>query len=461
MKLTDTFIRHVTANGKVQKHSDGGGLFLYVTPTGKKSWRLAYRFAGRQKLISLGPYPSVSLREAREKREDAKKLLREHVDPSEARRQAREAAAEAARNSFEDVAREWHAKYAGQWTNAYKQAVIRILEENLFPHIGKRPINAITPKELLAAIRRVEERGALTIAHKALRDTGRIFRYAVVTGRAEHDIAADLRGALAPTANGHHAAITEPAAVGELLSKVYAYEGNFFISRALRLAPLVFVRANELIRAEWTEINLEAAEWRIPAERMKMKQIHIVPLSRQALAIFRELYEKSGGGRFVFPGNRAGNDGPMYRGGPLRVLRQIGCATGEHTFHGFRSMASTLLNELGYNADWIERQLAHCERNGVRAAYNYAEYLPERRRMVQEYADYLDGLRFASDSAGAEKQADETEDIFGEMNTNVAIGKIDESAQITEKDTGWSEAYREKLRAAGYDGMDIMRAWYG
>lgn len=461
MKLADTFIRHVAANGKVQKHSDGGGLFLYVTPTGKKSWRLAYRFAGKQKLLSLGPYPSVSLREAREKREDAKKLLREHIDPSEARRQAREAAAEAARNSFEDVAREWYAKYSTKWVPSYQKAVIRILEENLFPSVGTRPINAITPRELLTVLRRVEERGALTIAHKALRDTGRIFRYAVVTGRAEHDIAADLRGALAPAVNGHHAAITDPAAVGELLRKIYAYEGNFFISRALRLAPLVFVRGNELIRAEWAEINLETAEWRIPAERMKMRQIHIVPLSRQALAIFRELHEKSGGGRFVFPGSRAGNDGPMYRGGPLRVLRQIGCATGEHTFHGFRSMASTLLNELGYNPDWIERQLAHCERNGVRAAYNYAEYLPERRRMVQEYADYLDNLRVASASAEAEKQADRTEDVFREMNTDVAIGKRDERAQITEKDTGWSDAYREKLRAAGYDGMDILQAWYG
>ncbi|WP_302580227.1 integrase arm-type DNA-binding domain-containing protein [uncultured Desulfovibrio sp.] len=461
MKLADTFIRHVVANGKVQKHSDGGGLFLYVTPTGKKSWRLAYRFAGRQKLISLGPYPSVSLREAREKREDAKKLLREHIDPSQARRQAREAAAEAARNSFEDVAREWYVKYSTKWVPSYRKTVIRILEENLFPYVGKRPINAITSRELLTVLRRVEERDALTIAHKALRDTGRIFRYAVVTGRAEHDIAADLRGALAPAANGHHAAITDPAGVGELLRNIYAYEGNFFISRALRLAPLVFVRGNELIRAEWAEVNLETAEWRIPAERMKMRQIHIVPLSHQALAIFQELHEKSGDGRFVFPGSRAGNDGPMYRGGPLRVLRQIGCATGEHTFHGFRSMASTLLNELGYNSDWIERQLAHCERNGVRAAYNYAEYLPERRRMVQEYADYLDNLRLASGSAGGEKHTGASEDVFRAMNTDVAIGKIDEHAQITENDTGWSEAYREKLRAAGYDGMDILQAWYG
>lgn len=388
----------------------------------------------------------MSLREAREKREDAKKLLREHIDPSEARRQARGAAAEAARNSFEDVAREWYAKYSTKWVPSYRKAVIRILEENLFPHIGKRPVNAITPRELLTVLRRVEERGALTIAHKALRDAGRIFRYAVVTGRVEHNIAADLRGALAPTANGHHAAITDPVAVGELLRKIHTYEGNFFISRALRLAPLVFILGNELIRAEWAEVNLEAAEWRIPAERMKMRQIHIVPLSRQALTIFHELYEKSGKGRFVFPGSREGNDGPMYRGGPLRVLRQIGCVTGEHTFHGFRSMASTLLNELGYNADWIERQLAHCERNGVRAAYNDAEYLPERRRMVQVYINYINELRCTSESAEQEKQADKPEDFFREMNTDVAIGEIGEHSQITEKDTGWSEAYREKLR---------------
>ena len=238
MDETDRYI-HTACHGQRQGTEALGrrGLFLYVTPTGKKSWRLAYRFAGRQKLISLGPYPSVSLREAREKREDAKKLLREHIDPSEARRQAREAAAEAARNSFEDVAREWYAKYSPKWVPSYQKAVIRILEENLFPHMGKRPINAITPRELLTVLRRMEERGALTIAHKALRDTGRIFRYAVVIGRAEHDIAADLRGALAPAANGHHAAITDPATVGELLRGIYAYEGNFLISRALRLAP--------------------------------------------------------------------------------------------------------------------------------------------------------------------------------------------------------------------------------
>ena len=395
MKLTDTFIRHVTGNDKVQKHSDGGGLFLYVTPTGKKSWRLAYRFAGKQKLLSLGPYPSVSLREAREKREEAKKLLREHIDPSEARRQAKEAAAEAARNSFEDVTREWYAKHSTQWVPAYRKTLLRILEDNLFPYIGRRPINAITPRELLAVIRRVEERGALTIAHKVLRDAGRVFRYAVTTGRAEYDVAASLRGALPPVRTQNHASITEPSAIGELLRHIYVYEDNFLISRALRLAPLVFVRINELIRAEWTEFNLEAAEWRIPAERMKMRQPHIVPLSRQALEIFRELHEKTGNGRFVFPAMRGRKEAPMYPRGPWRVLDQMQ-SCGKQTFHGFRSMASTLLNELGYNSDWIERQLAHSERNSVRAAYNYAQYLPERRRMLQEYADYLDELKTIS-----------------------------------------------------------------
>ena len=404
MKLTDTFIRHVTGNDKVQKHSDGGGLFLYVTPTGKKSWRLAYRFAGKQKLLSLGPYPSVSLREAREKREEAKKLLREHIDPSEARRQAKEAAAEAARNSFEDVTREWYAKHSTQWVPAYRKTLLRILEDNLFPYIGRRPTNAITPRELLAVIRRVEERGALTIAHKVLRDAGRVFRYAVTTGRAEYDVAASLRGALPPVRTQHHASITEPSAIGELLRHIYAYEDNFLISRALQLAPLVFVRINELIRAEWTEFNLEAAEWRIPAERMKMRQPHIVPLSRQALEIFRELHEKTGNDRFVFPAMRGRKEAPMYPRGPWRVLDQMRESCGKQTFHGFRSMASTLLNELGYNSDWIERQLAHSERNSVRAAYNYAQYLPERRRMLQEYADYLDRLR---DQASAEKTVKE------------------------------------------------------
>ena len=394
MKLTDTFIRRVNGNGKVQKHSDGGGLFLYVTPTGKKSWRMAYRFAGKQKLLSIGPYPTVGLREARDKREEAKKQLLANIDPSSAKREAKATAAEAALNSFEVVAKEWFDRYSTSWTPAYRRYMLQRLERNIFPYMGKRPIGSITARELLGVLRRVEERDALSVVHLALRECGRIFRDAIITGRAERDVAADLRGAFAPAPRGHRAAITEPAAVGELLRRIDAYEGNFFVSRALRIAPLVFVRAGELVKAEWEEFDFKAAEWRIPASRMKMKQQHIVPLSRQSLAILEELKEVSGGGRHVFPAAR--NDGDVPHLGtatPLRALQRLGYSKGEITFHGFRSMASTLLNELGYNRDWIERQLAHSELNSVRAAYNYAEYLPERRKMMGEWAEYLMELK--------------------------------------------------------------------
>jgi len=391
MKLTDTFIRRVSGNGKVQKHSDGGGLYLYVTPTGKKSWRMGYRFAGKQKLLTIGPYPTVGLREARDKREEAKKLLLANIDPSSAKQEAKAAAVEAASNSFEAVTREWFAKHSPSWTPIYRSMMMSRFEKNVFPYIGKRPIGSITARELLGVLRRVEERDALSTVHRALRDSGRVFRYAIITGRAERDVSADLRGAFAPAPNGHLAAITAPAAVGELLRKLDTYSGNFFIACILRIAPLVFVRIGELVRAEWEEINFEAAEWRIPAAKMKMRQMHIVPLSRQSLAILEELKAVSGDGRFVFPSRST--TGHQHRMIPLRALRSLGYAKGEHTIHGFRSMASTLLNELGYNKDWIERQLAHSERNGVRAAYNYAEYLPERRRMMQEYADFITELK--------------------------------------------------------------------
>ena len=393
MKLTDAFIRRVNGNGKVQKHSDGGGLFLYVTPTGKKSWRMAYRFAGKQKLLTIGPYPTVGLRDARDKREEAKKQLLANIDPSSAKREARAQVAEAARNSFEAVAREWFDRYSVLWSPRYKAYMMGRLEKNLFPHIGKRPIGDITARELLEVLRRVEARSLIT-THLSLQACGRIFRYAVITGKAEHDVAAALRGAFAPAPRGHHAAITDPIAVAELLRKLDAYEGNFFVSRALRIAPLVFVRAGELVGAEWEEIDFKAAEWRIPAAKMKTKLMHIVPLSRQALAILEELKAVSGHEKHVFPAARSDGSAPhLQTTTPLRALRRLGYAKGELTFHGFRAMASTLLNELGYNRDWIERQLAHSESNSVRAAYNYAEYLPERRKMMQDWSDHLSELK--------------------------------------------------------------------
>ena len=411
MKLTDTFVKRKQGNGKVQKHSDGGGLFLYITPEGKKSWRLAYRYLGKQKLLVIGPYPAISLKEARERREAAKKLLLDNIDPSAAKQEAKAIAASTAKNSFEAVAREWVEKYSGDWSASYKSHVMHRLEDMVLPAIGKRPIKSITAPELLAVLRRIEGRGAVTVAHLAMRECGRVFRYAIATGRAERDVAADLRGAITPMPTvKHFSSITDPKAVAGLLLALDNHSSGttFPMQCALRLAPLVFVRAKELACAEWAHIDMEAAEWRIPAEVMKMRQMHIVPLSRQALAILRELHPFSGQYRYLFPGrpkiekDRAKGDVPMRSMSFVFALRRLGYSKDEMTFHGFRSMASTLLHEKGYNKDWIERQLAHAERNGVRASYNHAEYLAERRKMMQFWGDFLSELK---EKAGKEISA--------------------------------------------------------
>jgi integrase len=402
MKLTDVFVKRKQGNGKAQKHADGGGLFLYITPKGNKSWRMAYRFLGKHKLLVIGPYPAISLKEARDRREAAKKLLVDNIDPSTAKQEAKALAAVAAQNSFEAVAREWVDKYSGDWAASYKSHIMHRFEDMIFPAIGKRPIKSITAPELLTALRKIEGRGAVCVAHLTMRECGRVFRYAIATGRAERDVAHDLRGAITPMRTvKHFASVTEAKAIGRLLCALdnATKHTTFPICCALRLAPLVFVRAKELAAAEWTHFDLEAAEWRIPATIMKMRQMHIVPLSRQALAILRELQAYSGQYRYLFPGRpkidkgRAKGDVPIRSMSLVFALRRLGYSKDEMTFHGFRSMASTVLNEKGYNRDWIERQLAHCERNGVRASYNHAEYLPERRSMMQAWAEYLDEVR--------------------------------------------------------------------
>jgi len=393
VKLTDTFVKRKQGNGKVQKHSDGGGLFLYITPEGKKSWRLAYRYLGKQKLLVIGPYPAISLKEARERREAAKKLLVDNIDPSTAKQEAKAVAASAAKNSFEAVMREWAEKQSGKWTPKSKERVIARLEQYILPALGKRPIKSITAPELLAVLRKMESQGFVTSAHIARSECGRIFRYAIATGRAERDVAADLRGAIsAMPAVQHFAAVTEPKAIGKLLLDLETCSCTFVMHCALRLAPLVFVRAGELTSAEWSEIDLDAAEWRIPAAKMKMRQTHVVPLSRQAVAILRELHAVTGKGRFVFP-SRTNPENHMLSGSPVLALRGMGYSREDMTMHGFRAMASTVLHEKGFNRDWIERQLAHAERNGVRASYNHAEYLAERRKMMQFWSDYLTELK--------------------------------------------------------------------
>ena len=391
MKLTDTFLRGLKSSAKVQKHSDGGGLYLHVAPTGGKLWRMGYRFGGKQKTLSFGAYPAVSLKDARALREKTKELLAAGIDPSVQKKAVKASIRAEAANSFEVVAREWFDKYKDSWVPHHSKKILARLENDLFPLIGVRPINTVTAPELLEALRRIEARGAIDTAHRTLQNCGQIFRYAVATGRAERDTAADLRDALSPVKATNFASITEPKAIGALLRDIEAYPGNRIVRAALQMAPYVFVRPGELRRAEWTEFNLEGAEWRIPAARMKMKEMHIVPLARQVVAILEDLQQYTGHSRYLFPSMRA-NSAPISDVTLLAALRRMGYDKETMTVHGFRSMASTLLNEQGYNRDWIERQLAHGERNTVRAAYNYAQHLPERRKMMQEWADYLDQL---------------------------------------------------------------------
>jgi integrase len=364
-------------------------LFLLVTPAGGKWWRFRYRFDGKHKLLSMGVYPDITLSDARERREAARKLLANGIDPSEHRKAAKVAQDESETNSFEVVAREWFARRSPNWALGHSSKIIARLERDIFPWLGKRPIGEITAPELLQALRRIEDRGVIETAHRALQNCSQVFRYAVATGRAQRDPSGDLRGALTPVKERHHASITDPKQVGQLMRAITGYDGSPVTKCALQLAPLTFVRPGELRRAEWSEFDLENAEWRIPAARMKARSQHIVPLSTQALAAVRELHAITGDKKYLFPGART-NGRPMSENTVNAALRRLGYSREQMTGHGFRSMASTLLNEQGWNRDAIERQLAHAERNEVRAAYNYAEHLPERRKMMQAWADYLD-----------------------------------------------------------------------
>ena len=386
MPLTVAAIQAAKPRDKAYKLFDQGGLFLLVHPNGGRYWRLKYRMHGREKLLALGVFPDVSLAKARTRRDDARKLIADKTDPAVVKQTEKTANAE----TFEAIALEWLAKQnmaaatikKTQWT----------FEQLLFPELGDRPIRQITAPELLAALRKLEARGKIETAHRTKQRASQIFRYAIATGRAEHDPAADLRGALTALEVEHRAAITEPKRVGELLRAMDEYVGQPSTHYALKLAPFVFLRPGELRGAEWQEIDLDNAEWRIPAERMKMREAHYVPLARQAVAILREIQPLTGAGRLAFPSLRT-NTRPISEGTLNAALRRVGFSKEEMTGHGFRTMASTLLNEQGWHPDLIELQLAHAERNKVRAAYNRAQRLEERRKMMQAYADYLDGLK--------------------------------------------------------------------
>ncbi len=384
--LTDARIRSLKPREKPYKVYDTRGLYLLIYSDGRRGWRFRYRYGGREKLLSMGSYPDTKLKLAREKRDDARSLLADKIDPSAKRQSEKRAQAE----TFEAVARDW-LKLSKNSKGTVARAERR-LEMFVFPYLGKMPIAEITAQDLLQRLRRIESQGKHETAHRVRSLCSRIFRYAIVEGRAERDVSTDLRGALTSVKVKHLPAITEPKRVGELLRAIDGYEGQPAVMQALRLAPLVFVRPGELRAAEWTEVDLDGAEWRIPAERMKMNETHIVPLSMQAIAIIEELHLVTGYGRFLFPSIRT-NERPISENTLNAALRRLGYSKEEMTAHGFRTIASTQLNELGWSPDVIELQLAHTERNKVRAAYNRAERLAERREMMQAWADYLDRLR--------------------------------------------------------------------
>lgn len=392
MPLTDTAIRRAKAQSKPVKMFDCRGLFLLITPTGRKWWRFKYRYLGKEKLLSLGVYPDISLKQAREQRDEERSKLALGVDPGLNRIAVRAAKLTANANTFEVIAREWIAKRASTWSPSNMTKSVRRLELNAFPWLGGRPIAEISAAELLTTLRRIEARGAVGTAHRTLQTCGQIFRYAIATGRGSINPAADLRGALQPIKVGHFAAVTEPKAIGPLLRTLYGYQGSAVVRCALRLAPLTFVRPGELRKAEWTEFDLSAATWSIPAKRMKMKDAHLVPLSQQAVEVLNDLRQLTGAGTFLFPSPLT-NRRPMSDNAVLSAMRRMGIGKDEMTGHGFRAMARTVLDEvLQVRPDYIEHQLAHAVRDPNGRAYNRTAHLPERRKMMQDWADYLDKL---------------------------------------------------------------------
>ncbi len=393
--LTPSQVSNSKPQAKPFKLQDERAMFLLVQPNGNKWWRLTYRrpITGKRNTLSLGTYPDVSLKRAREKRDEARRLLADGIDPGLHRKAGKATSVEQLANSFEFVAREWHGKQSAVWVPDHGSRIVLRLVNDVFPWVGSRPVNEITPRELLAVVNRIVERGAAESAHRVLQNCGQVFRYAIATARADRNPAADLRGALPPVKPKNLAAIIEPGAVGALLRAIDGYVGTPVTRFALQLAPLVFTRPGELRAAEWLEIDLDAAEWNIPAGRMKLRLPHLVPLSTQAVAILRELHPLTGRGQYVFPGARS-TKRPMSNNAINGALRRMGFDKDTMTGHGFRAMARTILDEqLGFRPDFIEHQLAHAVRDPNGRAYNRTSHIVERRMMMQGWADYLDALK--------------------------------------------------------------------
>ena len=397
MALTDTFLKQVKHSGAPagDKHTDGKALHLLVTAAGKY-WRMSYRFDGKQKTLALGVYPAVSLAGARIRREAARKLLAAGIDPIQVKRANKLAKAVAAENTFESVARTWLAKTTANRADSTQHKITTSLENDVFPSIGKMPIAAIGPRDVLAVVQKIEARGAIDTAHRVKQTCGQVFRFAVAMGSAERDVTADLRGALSAIPKSHFAAIIEPKQVGALMRSIFDYHGHPAAVAALKLSPMLFVRPGELRTAEWSEFDLDAAQWRIPAEKMKLRIEHLVPLATQAIQILRKLHALTGHGKYVFPSLRT-SQACMSENTINAALRGMGYSKETMTAHGFRAMARTILDEvLGERVDLIEHQLAHAVKDPNGRAYNRTAHLPARIEMMQRWADYLDKLRIGA-----------------------------------------------------------------
>jgi len=393
MPLSDLQIRKASTPEKPQKLTDGNGLYLLLQPSGGKLWRFDYRYEGARKTLALGSYPDISLAKAREKHAEARRLLADGVDPCAERKIEKRARKAAAANSFESVARAWFASHLADRSESHKIRTMSRLESDVFPWLGKKPIADIEAPDLLEALRRVEARGAIETAHRIRRTCSQVFRYGVATGVCKRDPAADLTGALKPIKTVHFATITDPQRIGQLLRDIDGYDGYFPTRIAMQLAPLTFVRPGELRNAEWEEIDFENATWRIPAGKMKARAPHIIPLSKQAISLLQELQPLTGKGKYLFPSVRS-NQRAMSENTVNAALRRLGYEKDEFTGHGFRGMFSTLANESHlWEPDAIERQLAHGEKDKVRAAYNSAQHLPQRKEMMQWWADQLDSMK--------------------------------------------------------------------
>lgn len=390
MPLTDIIVKNSKPKDKQYKLADSGGMYLLIATNGSKYWRLKYRYTGKEKTLALGTYPQVSLKEAREKREIAKKKLEEGLDPSQEKKLEKLQRNINSENSFQSIATEWHSKQLERWTPRHANYVLKRLEADIFTELGSRPISEITTPELLYTLQKIEKRGAIDIAHRALQTCGQIFRFAIATGRARHDLSADLKGALTSKKKTNYSRLEENE-IPEFLAKLENYDGELQTKLALKFLILTFVRTKELRGARWDEINFDTKEWHIPAERMKMRQKHIVPLSKQTLAIVKEIKKINGNKQFLFPSHINPNK-TISENTVLFAIYRMGYHS-RTTAHGFRGSASTILNEKGFNKDHIERQLAHGERDTVRASYNHANYLPQRKKMMQWWADYLDKLK--------------------------------------------------------------------